>query len=111
VSLCALTVLSGTQAPPASALTEDTTVSSEIGSIISLLTTSGTVNIDATPDATGVQTTDSDTVTVSTNNATGYTLQLEETVDGETALEYGANSIAATTGTWASPTALVANRW
>ncbi len=109
VSLVALIALSG--ALPVSAETEDTTVSSEIGSIISLLTTSGTVNINAAPSGVGVQTTASDTVTVSTNNATGYTLQIEETTGGETALEDGGNSIPATTGTQASPVALVANRW
>lgn len=111
ISLLALVAMTGVLVLPASAATEDTIVSSEIGSIISLFTTSGTVNIDAAPTAGGVQTTASDTVTVSTNNATGYTLQLEETNSGETALEDGANSIAATTGTQASPIALAANRW
>lgn len=88
----------------------DTTVSSTIGSVMSLFTTSGTVNINATPTASGVQTTASDTVTISTNNTAGYTLQLAETT-ATTALTSGSNTIAATSGTQASPTALVANRW
>lgn len=88
----------------------DTTVTSTIGSVMSLFTTSGTVTLNATPTAGGVQTTASDTVTISTNNTAGYTLQLAETT-AATALTSGSNTIPATSGTQASPTALTANQW
>jgi hypothetical protein len=94
----------------AGAATTTTTVSSAIGSAINLLSSSGTVNLNVTPTPSGAQTTASDTVTVSTNNSAGYTLQLAETTASST-LTSGSNTIAATTGTQASPTALVANRW
>lgn len=88
----------------------DTTVTSTIGSVMSLFTTSGTVTLNATPTSGGVQTTASDTVTISTNNTAGYTLQLAETT-AATALTSGSNTIPATSGTQASPTALTANQW
>ncbi|MGV9001595.1 MAG: hypothetical protein ACOH18_01405 [Candidatus Saccharimonadaceae bacterium] len=95
----------------AEALTATTTISSTIGSAINLLTTSGTVNLNATPTGAGVQTTASDTVTVSTNNSAGYTLTLNETA-AASALVSGGNSIPAITGsTFASPIALTANTW
>lgn len=90
--------------------TTSTTVSSAIGSTINLLSSSGTVTINATPTAGGVQTTASDAVTVSTNNSAGYTLKLSETTVA-TALTSGANTIPATSGTQASPAALTANQW
>lgn len=92
------------------AATTTTTVSSSIGSTISLLSSAGTVSIDATPSASGVQTTASDTVTVSTNNTSGYTLQIAET-GASTALVSGGNSIPATPGTQTTPAALTANTW
>jgi hypothetical protein len=94
----------------ASALTTPTTVSSAIGSIITLLTSSGTVTLDSTPTAGGVQTIASDTVTVSTNDAAGYTLKLNETA-AASALVSGGNSIPATAGTFGTPIAEVANTW
>ncbi|MDB5160386.1 MAG: exported protein of unknown function [Candidatus Saccharibacteria bacterium] len=94
----------------ANALTTTTTVSSAIGSIITLLTSSGTVNLDSTPTPTGVQTIASDTITVSTNDAAGYTLKLNET-SAASALVSGGNSIPATAGTFGTPIAEVANTW
>lgn len=108
VSLFLIAVMSTAFAVPSRAA--DTTVSSTIGSVMSLFTTSGTVNLNATPTASGVQTSASDTVTISTNNTGGYTLQVAETT-AATALTSGSNTIPATTGTQASPTALTANRW
>lgn len=92
-----------------SAITETTIISSTIDSVITL-TTNGTVNVDVTPTGSGAQTVANDTATVSTNSSTGYTLQLSTTT-ATTALESGANSIPAHTGTQASPTALAANTW
>lgn len=90
--------------------TTGSTISSQIGSAINLLSSTGTVNINATPTGSGVQTTASDTVTVSTNNSAGYTLRINET-NASSALVSGGNSIPATTGTQGTPAALVANRW
>lgn len=94
----------------ADAATTSTTISSVVGSTISLLSSSGTVNLDATPTASGVQTIASDTVTVSSNNAAGYDLKLGETAVA-TALISGSNTIPATAGTVASPQVLAVNTW
>jgi hypothetical protein len=94
----------------AEALTQSTTITSTIGSTINVFTTSGTVTLNATPTGSGVQSTASDTITVSTNNSSGYTLSVAET-NASSSLVSGANSIAATSGTYASPTALTANKW
>ena len=93
------------------ALTGTTTISSTIGSAINIFTTSGTVNLNAIPTGAGVQTSSSDTITVSTNNSAGYTLSLNETA-ASTALVSGGNSIPAISGsTFATPVALTANTW
>lgn len=105
LAIALVAVLSSVQASAAT-----TSVTSSIGSIISLFTTSGTVAVNATPSASGVQTIASDTVTISTNDAAGYTLKLGETT-GSSALVSGGNSIVASAGTLASPIAQVANTW
>ena len=92
------------------ALTASTTVSSNISSVIGLLTTDGTVNINAVPTTGGVQTIASDTITVSTNDSAGYTLKLGETA-ASSALVSGGNSIVAVAGTQAAPIAETANSW
>ncbi len=88
----------------------NTTISSVISPIISLFTTSGTVNVDVLPTVVGAQTIATDTVTVSTNDISGYTLKLED-ADANTSLVSGANNITATTGTQASPIALTSGKW
>lgn len=93
---------------PAGAVT--TSVNSSIGSIISLFNSSGTVSINASPTAGGVQTIANDVVTVSTNDAAGYTLKLAETT-GTNTLTSGSNTIAASSGTAASPIAQAVNTW
>ncbi len=93
-----------------SALTASTTISSSISSVISLLTTNGTVNVNVTPTASGAQTIASDTVTVSTNDSSGYTLQVADT-DANTNLVSGGNNIAAASGTQTTPTTQSANTW
>lgn len=90
--------------------TTSTTINANLGSVISLLSSSGTVNLAVAPTAAGAQTTASDTVTVSTNNALGYRLQLALT-GAPSALASGGNSIPATSGTQAAPVALAANTW
>lgn len=98
-------------AVPLSANAEDTTISVSVGGVISQFTTSGTVTLGAlTPDSTGRQSINNDTVTVSTNSESGFTLTLED-ADANTALVSGANSFAASGGTPASPAALANNTW
>ena len=92
------------------ASTATTTINSVISPVISLFTTSGTVNLNVTPTAAGAQTTASDTVTISTNDSAGYTLKLSGTTTN-TNLVSGANNIAATTGTPAAPIALTSGTW
>lgn len=94
----------------ASAMTTITTVSSTISPVISLLSSNGTVNLNAIPTAGGVQTIASDTVTVSTNNSAGYTLKLGET-GASSALTSGGNTIAASIGNQTTPIAQTANSW
>ncbi len=93
-----------------SAVTTTTTISSVIAPVISLFTTNGTVNVNVLPAGGGAQTISSDTVTVSTNSSTGYTLQLAETTASSN-LVSGSNTIPASAGTQASPIAMVANTW
>ncbi|HET7827457.1 MAG TPA: hypothetical protein VFK97_01145, partial [Candidatus Saccharimonadales bacterium] len=94
-----------------SASTATTTISSQISAVISLFTTNGTVNVNVVPTGAGAQTIASDTVTVSTNDSSGYTLQLADT-DTNTNLVSGANNIAASAGTQTTPvTPEVVNTW
>ncbi len=93
-----------------SALTATTTISSVISPVISLLTTNGTVNVNITPTGAGAQTIASDTVTVSTNDSSGYTLTLADS-DATTTLVSGGNSVAASSGTQTTPVVQVANTW
>lgn len=93
----------------AASSTATTTVNATINSTITV-TSSGTVNLPITPTTTGSQTTASDTVSVSTNNTTGYQLRISDS-DTTTTLANGGNTITAHTGTYAAPTALAANTW
>jgi hypothetical protein len=88
---------------------ESTTINASIASVISM-TTSGTVSISITPVSGGSQTSSSDTVSVSTNNAAGYALTFAN-ADTTLTLTNGGDTIAAHTGTQASPTALANNSW
>lgn len=94
----------------AAATTASTTISSTLSSVISLATTNTTVNVNVIPTGSGAQTLASDTVTVSTNDASGYTLQLGETT-ATTALTSGGNTIPASAGTQAVPIAMAVNTW
>ncbi len=109
-AIIALVGLASSAVLVGSAAAATTSISSVISPVISLFTTSGTVNLNVTPTGAGAQTTASDTVTVSTNDVAGYTLQLAETGAGTTLLS-GSNTIAATTGSPAVPIALTAGKW
>ncbi|HUD07480.1 MAG TPA: hypothetical protein VMQ52_00120 [Candidatus Saccharimonadales bacterium] len=88
----------------------NTTISSDISPVISLFTTSGTVNDAITPTGSGAQTIQSDTVTVSTNDSSGYTLQLAES-SATTTLTSGSNTIPASSGSQTTPVVMAVNTW
>lgn len=88
---------------------KDTIINATIGSTISM-TTSGSVGIAITPNATGLASSASDIVNVSTNNAQGYYLTLADT-DATSTLSNGTDTIAAHNGTAAAPTTLGNNSW
>jgi len=92
-----------------SAASANTTVSSDLSAVISV-SSSGTVTDNVTPSGGGVQTIASDSVSVSTNDSSGYTLQIAETT-GASALTSGSNTIPATAGTWAAPAVMAVNTW
>lgn len=92
------------------AIPANTIISSQIQPTIGLFTTSGTVNINASPTAAGVQTIASDTATVSTNAPAGYTLQLAQS-SAQSSLISGADFIPTSTGTRVGPIAMTPNSW
>lgn len=87
----------------------NTTINASVGSTIGI-TTGTTVALSLTPTAGGVVSSSSDTVTVNSNNTSGYTLTLADS-DANVNLTSGGNSISAHSGTFASPSALSANTW
>jgi hypothetical protein len=93
----------------AQAATANTTVQSVIGSAISI-SSNGTVELDAIPTGGGVQTIGSDTVTVSTNDTAGYTLQLAESGASQN-MTSGSNTLAPSSGSQTTPVAETANSW
>ncbi len=96
-------------AASAVAASANTTINAVIGSTISI-TTSGTVTLNIVPVSGGAQTSASDTVTVNTNNATGYELAVKDS-DATLTLASGGNSIAASSNTFAAGAALANNTW
>lgn len=89
--------------------TGSTTINSTVGNTISM-TTSGTLAVNVMPTTSAVESVYDDVVTISTNNATGYTLALADS-DAITTLASGGNSIAAHAGTAGTPTLLADNTW
>ncbi|HUC88027.1 MAG TPA: hypothetical protein VMR95_02675 [Candidatus Binatia bacterium] len=92
------------------ASTANTTISSVISPVLSLFTTDGTVDVNVTPTGSGAQTIASDTVTVSTNDSSGYTLQLAES-SSTTTLTSGSNTVPASSGTQTTPVVMAVNTW
>ena len=91
------------------AVTTTSTIIASVASIISV-SSNGTLTLSVTPATGGSQTTDDDTVSVTTNSSSGYTLTLADT-DATTTLVNGGDSISAHSGTQASPSALANNSW
>lgn len=110
VAVAAFAVVLSPVAASAASDTENTTINASVGSTISM-TTSGTVSISVTPTGSGAMSSQSDTVSVSTNNAAGYVLTFSNN-DTTTSLANGGNTIAADAGTQAVPSSsLTNNRW
>ena len=92
--------------------TTNTTVNLVVNPVIISYSSGPTVTLGAiTPDATGKQSTASDTVTADTNDTAGYTVTLKETSATLTGMIAGANTITTGSGTPAAPAALANNTW
>ena len=92
--------------------TTNTTVNLVVNPVIISYSSGPTVTMGAiTPDATGKQSTASDTVTADTNDTAGYTVTLKETSATLTGMIAGANTITTGSGTPAAPAALANNTW
>lgn len=89
--------------------TASTTITVNVAKVLSM-TSGGAVTINITPLAGGAVTTNSDTVTVSTNSTAGYNLTLQD-ADATTTLTSGANTMTAMATTWGSPAALTSGKW
>ena len=89
--------------------TAGTTVSATIGDVISI-SSAGTVSLSIVPTSGGAVSSASDTVTVSTNKASGYTLSLADS-DSTASLVSGSDTFTAHAGTFAAPTALANGKW
>lgn len=109
VAVLAVSILPVTTASAASR-TATSVINGIINSAITI-TTSSPVNINVTPTTGAVLSSASDTVTVSTNNSTGYTLSLE--MNGATnTLAKGTDTIAAhTAAPGGTPSDLATNSW
>lgn len=75
------------------------------------ISTSTVVDLPLTGDPTGVYTIQADSVTVTTQSSDGFDVVLESDSATETSLENGANTIATSAGTPASPQVLALNTW
>jgi hypothetical protein len=92
--------------------TTNTDINLTVNPVIISYSSGPTVTLGAiTPDATGKQSTNSDTVTADTNDTAGYTVTLKETSATVTDMVSGGNTIATSAGTPAAPAALPNNRW
>lgn len=91
--------------------TTTTTINLTINPVIISYSSGPTVTLGAiTPDSTGRQSTNSDTVAANTNDTAGLTITLEAN-GASTDMVSGGNTIATGAGTPGSPAALVNNRW
>ena len=92
--------------------TSNTAVNLTVNPVIISYSSGPTVTLGAiTPDATGKQSTASDTVTANTNDTAGFTVTLKENSATVNDMVSGGNSITNGTGTPAAPAALTNNHW
>lgn len=86
--------------------------SCQYGSCGISISTTSPVTLNVTPDASGRCSIAADTVSVTTSSSTGYTMQLSSSsTSTHLAGQSHGGSISAGSGSYASPSALVANRW
>lgn len=93
----------------AATTSQNTVINATVNAVISM-TTSSTVAISLTPTTGGVLSSSSDTVTVNTNNTTGYNLAVAD-ADATASLTSGANNLTASTGTKTAPIVLANGTW
>lgn len=74
------------------------------------ISASGGVNLNLTPTTGGSCTIQNNVVSVLTDDSNGYTLQLSNSTTNNSLVD-GSSSIGASTGTQASPIALIINSW
>jgi hypothetical protein len=75
------------------------------------LTSNGTVNINVIVGATTTCTTQSDSVGVTTDSSTGYTLSLNDSTTTSSLLGSGANTVISSSSSQSSPASLSTNTW
>ncbi len=108
IALAVITVLSPAIAS-AAAQTSNTTINAQVNAVITI-SSGPTVSISLTPTGSGVLSNASDTVSVSTNNAAGYVLTLNDS-DATTTLANGSDTFTASSGTKTTPIALTNGTW
>lgn len=91
------------------AATSTSTINGMVNSTITV-TSAGPVSISTAPTSVAVTSSARDTVNVSTNNESGYSLTLE-TNSADRNLTHSSDSIAASAGTLSAPVALADNTW
>lgn len=102
-------VLAPTMQASAVSNTSSTTINATIAPVITI-SSGPTVAFTMTPTGAFAESNNSNVVTVSTNNSLGYDLTLADS-DATLTLTSGANSIAASANTYASPATLALNTW
>jgi hypothetical protein len=91
---------------------ENTTINASVDSTITLTQSTSTVNLALSPTSGAVESQGHVSLTVDTNNATGYTLTInDQDTDNTLNQTSPAASFAASSGTATTPVALVANTW
>jgi hypothetical protein len=93
---------------PTAGAANTTAVTANVSKTAAISTTSGTVALNINPTSSGSFSSASDTVTAGTNSTAGYNLQVSAAT---TTLTKGADTIAASAGTPASPVTLLKNTW
>jgi hypothetical protein len=92
--------------------TTTTVVGLTINPVLLSYTSGPTVTLGAiTPTSGGLQSATSDTVSGNTNDASGFTVTMQENSSSSTAMLSGANTLPTSAGTTASPVALVSDTW
>ena len=108
LSLAALAVVV-TPVVASAANPESTTLTATVGSTISMTGTTA-VALALTPTASSVQSIQSGTYSVTTNNSTGYNLKIKDS-DATLNLTSGANTFTPGSGNQAAPAVLTDGKW